>query len=88
MTTTMTTSEGEVKRYYGSKVAGEHALSLDEARGDCESELVKGKFTVDPNAASANGAPAEEPKPAPKPAAKATKPAAKAGAARAPAAKK
>jgi hypothetical protein len=39
-------SDGEVKRYYGSKVAGDHALSLDEARGDCESDLVKGKFTA------------------------------------------
>ena len=35
-------SDGELKRYYGSKVAGDHALSLEEARSDCESELVKG----------------------------------------------
>ena len=36
-------SEGEVKRYYGSKVAGDHALTIEEAKGDCESELVKGR---------------------------------------------
>jgi hypothetical protein len=81
-------SEGEVKRYYGSKVAGDHALSLEEAKGDCESELVKGKFTVDPNAAAASAAAPEDPKPAAKPAAKAGKPAAKAAPAKAPAAKK
>lgn len=81
-------SEGEVKRYYGSKLAGDHALSLDEARSDCESELVKGKFTVDPSAASASAAPAPEPKPVAKPAAKAGRPAAKAAPAKAPAAKK
>ncbi len=40
-------SDGEVKRYYGSKVAGEHALTVDEARSDCESDAVKGKFTQD-----------------------------------------
>lgn len=56
-------SDGEVKRYYGSKVAGEHSMTVAEAKSDCESELVKGKFLTDPNAASAN-APAEEPKPA------------------------
>jgi hypothetical protein len=38
-------SDGEVKRYYGSKIAGEHALTVDEARSDCESDAVKGKFT-------------------------------------------
>ena len=38
-------SDGEVKRYYGAKVAGDHALTLAEAKGDCESEIVKGKFT-------------------------------------------
>jgi hypothetical protein len=58
-------SEGEVKRYYGSKMAGDHALTLDEAKGDCESEIVKGKFTADPNAAAA--AAPEEVKPAPVP---------------------
>jgi hypothetical protein len=67
-------SEGEVKRYYGSKVAGDHALSVEEAKGDCESELVKGKFTADPNAAGAAEAAPEDPKPsvpaAAKPAAK------------------
>jgi hypothetical protein len=67
-------SDGEVKRYYGEKVAGDHALTVAEAKSDCESELVKGKFTADPAAAAA-AAPAEEPKPAVKPVAK---PAAKA----------
>jgi hypothetical protein len=80
--------EGEVKRYYGSKIAGDHALSIEEAKSDCESELVKGKFTVDPNAASATAAPPEEPKPAAKPAAKPAKPAAKSAPGKAPAAKK
>lgn len=56
-------SDGEVKRYYGSKVAGEHSMTVAEAKSDCESDLVKGKFLPDPNAASAN-APPEEPKPA------------------------
>ncbi len=64
-------SEGEVKRYYGTKVAGDHALSLDEARSDCEGELVKGKFTADPNAAAASPVAAPEPAPAAKPGAKA-----------------
>lgn len=64
-------SDGEVKRYYGSKVAGDHALSLEEARSDCESDLVKGSFTVDANATAS----APE---APPPAAKAGKPAPKA----------
>ncbi len=63
-------SEGEVKRYYGSKVAGDHALSASEAKSDCESEVVKGKFTLDANAASANLSAPEDPKPA-MPAAKA-----------------
>ena len=40
-----------MKRYYGPKVAGDHALDAEEARGDCESDLVKGKFTVGPNVA-------------------------------------
>ena len=71
-------SEGEVKRYYGSKIAGDHALTLEEAKGDCESELVKGKFTADPNAAAAALPPPEDPqpvvaKPAPKAAPKAKK---------------
>ena len=43
-------SDGEVKRYYGAKVAGDHALSLEEAKTDCESEIVKGKFTKGPTA--------------------------------------
>ena len=38
-------SDGEVKRYYGSLIAGEHALTVDEARTDCASDAVKGKFT-------------------------------------------
>jgi hypothetical protein len=38
-------SDGEVKRYYGSTIAGEHALTVDEARTDCASDAVKGKFT-------------------------------------------
>jgi hypothetical protein len=66
-------TDGEVKRYYGSKIAGEHALSIEEAKTDCESDLVKGKFTVDPSAASASAAPAGDPEPAAKPAAKAAK---------------
>lgn len=57
-------SDGEVKRYYGSKVAGDHALSASEAKSDCESDVVKGKFTVDPNAAAANLSAPEDPKPA------------------------
>ncbi|MDB4936666.1 MAG: hypothetical protein JWP87_3638 [Labilithrix sp.] len=56
-------SEGEVKRYYGSRVAGEHALSIEEAKGDCESDVVKGAFTVDPNAAAASAPVPEAPKP-------------------------
>lgn len=74
-------SDGEVKRYYGSKVAGEHGMTVAEAKADCESDLLKGKFTADANAASANvaanaaPAPAEEAKPAPaKPGAKAAAP--------------
>jgi hypothetical protein len=38
-------SDGEVKRYYASTIAGEHALTVDEARSDCASDAVKGKFT-------------------------------------------
>lgn len=38
-------TDGEVKRYYGSKIAGEHALTVDEAKTDCASDAVKGKFT-------------------------------------------
>lgn len=57
-----TMSDGEIKRYYGSKVAGDHGLTVEEAQGDCESELVKGKFAADPNAAAA--AAPDEPKPA------------------------
>ena len=71
-------SEGEVKRYYGTEVAGDRALSLGEAKSDCEGELVKGKFTVDPNAAAASPVAAEDPAPAAKAFAKpAAKPAAK-----------
>ena len=39
-------SDGEVKRYYGSKSAREHALTVDEAKSDCASDAVKGKFTA------------------------------------------
>lgn len=56
---------GEVKRYYGAS-AKDHAYTLDEAKGDCESDLLKGKFTADPSApapgkatAPANAAPAK-----------------------------
>jgi len=38
-------SDGEVKRYYGSAIAGEHALTVDEAKTDCASDAVKGRFT-------------------------------------------
>ena len=58
-------TDGEIKRYYGSKAAGDHALTVVEAKGDCESDLVKGQFTVDRNAASAALAPPEDPKPEP-----------------------
>lgn len=67
-----TMSDGEVKRYYGSKVAGEHGMTVAEAKADCESDLLKGKFAADPNAAAANvaaNAAPEEPAPA-KPAGK------------------
>lgn len=67
-------SDGEVKRYYGSKVAAEHAMTVDEAKADCESDLLKGKFTADPNAAAAS-APAEEPKAPASPTPAAKKPA-------------
>jgi hypothetical protein len=40
-----TMSDGEVKRYYGSKIAGEHALTVEEAKSDCQSDAVKGIFT-------------------------------------------
>jgi hypothetical protein len=39
-------SDGEIKRYYGAKLAGEHALTVAEAKADCESALVKGAFTA------------------------------------------
>ncbi len=48
-----TMSDGEVKRYYGAKIAGAHALTLDEAKSDCLSESIKGVFTADPHAAAA-----------------------------------
>jgi hypothetical protein len=38
-------SDGEVKRYYGSAIAGEHALTAAEAQSDCESDALKGKFS-------------------------------------------
>jgi hypothetical protein len=71
-------SDGEIKRYYGSKIAGDHALSLEEAKGDCEGELVKGTFTADANAAAAAAPEDAKPVTAAKPAA-AGKAAAKAG---------
>src|SRR4051794_151516 len=37
-----TMSDGEIKRYYGAKVAGDHALTIEEAKADCASESVKG----------------------------------------------
>jgi hypothetical protein len=64
--------DGEVKRYYGTSI-GAHGFSVDDAKADCESEILKGKFTADPNAAAAA---AKKDEPAPKAAA----PAAKAGA--------
>ena len=39
-------SDGEIKRYYGTEVAGDHALTVEEAKGDCEGELARGTFTV------------------------------------------
>jgi hypothetical protein len=66
-------SDGEVKRYYGGAI-GAHGFSLDEAKADCESEVLKGKFTADPNAAAAV---AKADEPAPKAALPAVKPAAK-----------
>lgn len=47
-----TLSDGEVKRYYGA-AAKEHAYTLEEAKADCESDLLKGKFTAEPAAAPA-----------------------------------
>jgi hypothetical protein len=67
-----TMPDGEVKRYYGTSI-GAHGFSVDDAKADCESEILKGKFTADPNAAAAA---AKKDEPAPKAAA----PAAKAGA--------
>lgn len=45
-------SDGEVKRYYGG-AAKDHAYSLDEAKSDCEGDLLKGKFTAEPAEAKA-----------------------------------
>lgn len=45
-------SDGELKRYYGASVAGEHALTVAEAKADCESDVVKGKLSVGPAAAA------------------------------------
>lgn len=72
-------SDGEVKRYYGTSI-GAHGFSLDDAKADCESDVLKGKFTGDPNAAAA-GSP-EKDEPAAKAAAPAAKPAAKPAAAK------
>jgi hypothetical protein len=46
---------------------------LEDAKADCESEILKGKFTADPSAAAA-GSPSKGEAPAPK---AAVKPAAK-----------
>lgn len=67
-------SDGEVKRYYGAAI-GAHGFTLDEAKADCESDVLKGKFTADPNAAAAAAAPKKD-EPAPKAAAPAAKAAA------------
>jgi hypothetical protein len=40
-------SDGEVKRYYGPASAGESAMSREEAQADCESDIVKGKFSTE-----------------------------------------
>jgi hypothetical protein len=55
-------SDGEVKRYYGAAI-GAHGFSVDEAKSDCESEILKGKFTADPNAAAAAAPKKDEPAP-------------------------
>ena len=60
-------SDGEVKRYYGAAL-GAHGFSADDAKADCESEILKGKFTLDPNAAAAASPKKDDP--APKAAAK------------------
>ena len=73
-----TMPDGEVKKYYGTSI-GAHGFSVEDAKSDCESEILKGKFTADPNAAAAG---AKKDEPAPKAEAKAAKPAAKAGAAK------
>lgn len=41
-----TMPDGEVKRYYGTSI-GAHGFTLDDARSDCESDVLKGKFTAD-----------------------------------------
>jgi hypothetical protein len=72
-----TMPDGEVKRYYGTSV-GAHGFSLEDAKADCESEILKGKFTADPNAAAAG----KTDDPAPKAAAPAVKTGAKPAAAK------
>jgi hypothetical protein len=74
-------SDGEVKRYYGTAV-GAHGFTVDEAKSDCESEILKGKFTADPSAATAGGAAPKKDEPAPKAASPAVKAAAKPAAAK------
>lgn len=71
-----TMPDGEVKKYYGTSI-GAHGFSVEDAKSDCESEILKGKFTADPNAVAAA---AKKDEPAPKAAAPAAKPAAKASA--------
>jgi hypothetical protein len=58
-----TMSDGEVKRYYGTSI-GAHGFTLEDAKGNCEGDVLKGKFTADPNAAAAG---AKKDEPAPKP---------------------
>lgn len=67
-----TMPDGEVKKYYGTSI-GAHGFSVEDAKADCESEILKGKFTADPNAAAAG----KKEEPAPKAAAPAAKAAAK-----------
>jgi hypothetical protein len=70
-----TMPDGEVKKYYGASI-GAHGFSLEDAKADCESEILKGRFTADPSAAAA-GSPKQEDAPTPKVASPAPKAAAK-----------
>lgn len=68
-----TMPDGEVKRYYGLTI-GAHGFTLDDARADCESEILKGRFTAAEGAPAAAAPKRDEPSP------KAAAPAAKAAA--------